>query len=192
MENKLEYFHGSVVPGIKILEPKMNPDSNLTKPCIYFTSKKDLAVFYIWNRPFKWLTYGFKDGMVKYTESFKDGLEYFYKGVSGYIYSVDQELIIDEKVGIQSAAISEEPVKIKNVEYISDVYEKILEENRNGEILLRRYDDLDEQEHNKNNKMVLNAIKRMNLIEEENEYSIFVKEKFPEIWNMAIKENQES
>ena len=86
----MEYYHGSIVPNLKTLYP-FNVDNSLSqKECIYLTSKKEIALLYIWVRKFMWLTYGFdKQGSVVYTETHKDALKEFYNDVRGYIYSVN-------------------------------------------------------------------------------------------------------
>ena len=71
----MEYYHGSIVPNLKSLYP-FNVDNSLSqKECVYLTSRKEIALLYIWVRKFMWLTYGFdKQGSVVYTETHKDAL----------------------------------------------------------------------------------------------------------------------
>ena len=97
------YYHASQTKGIKVLEPRV---SNHNKPLIYFSSKKENVLVYlsnavekfckesnfeydgIWS---KWASYGFtKDGILEIQEYYKNATYETYKGVSGYIYKVEE------------------------------------------------------------------------------------------------------
>jgi len=63
-------YHGSVMQGISVLKPFANPISNLDYAAVYLTTYKPLASIYIWDKPYKWMNYGFsEEGVPIYTES---------------------------------------------------------------------------------------------------------------------------
>ena len=119
-------YHGSKTRGIKTLRLFSSPHSNLQDSCIYLSSGEAVAALYIWNKPYKWLTYDLdSDGTPVYTESFKDSLRYFYEGVSGFIYTCRGDFEQVETVGIRCAYISRQPVEISSAVETDDAYSLI-------------------------------------------------------------------
>lgn len=152
------YYHASAVKDIKELEPRI---SNHGIPLIYFSKKRENVLVYlsnaiekycketnfsyegIWQ---KWAAYGFnQDGRQRLEEYYPNALEKTYKGVSGYIYSVDEITESNFQTQIPDAAASSTSVKISDVEFISDAYEAILEAERNGLITITRYEEMTEK-----------------------------------------------
>ena len=180
----MRYYHGTTIGNLEYLKPFANPDSNLKKPCIYFATKEEIAVMYIWRYPFKFLTYEYDEqGNVFYYEWFEDGIDYFYRGLSGYVYSVSGEFDHDENIKIKYAAISETEVKVESVSYIDDVAEKLLEYDRTGKIKIVRYADIAEVKRERHRQI---------LAREYGEYQDpshplrrLVEEKFPEVLSMV-------
>ena len=179
-------YHGSVVKNLKELKPFTNPYSNLKYPCVYLTTNQALASIYIWNHPFKWMTFEIgKDGTPIYNESFKNGLFEFYNGVQGCIYVCDSDFYFDSTIGIKSAVICKEPVKVSHVIPIENVYEYILHCEKDGTLIINHYENLSAEQKQKDRNMVLGAIKRLELLKGEHPLSIFVAQKFPELWEEA-------
>jgi hypothetical protein len=183
----MEYYHGTTVGGLEILQPFANPASNLKKPCVYLSTIREIAAMYIWKHPFKWLTFEFgQHNEVIYYECFPGHLEYFYRGVTGYIYAVEGEFECDNKIGIRCAAISEQPITVQQCETIPDACETLLNYERQGNLMIHRFETLSPEKHAASRRMVLSAIKRLDLLKEDKPMAAFVKEKFPEIWNDAL------
>lgn len=187
-------YHGSKNSGITLLTPLHNADTNLDYPCVYLTTDKAMAAVYIWDSSrtglgdFKWMTYGFSpDGRVVYDETFKNGLREFYGGMRGYIYTCEGDFTVDEKVGIRHTVISTEPVKISCVDVIEDVYERLLQYEREGLLLINHFENLTEKQRRSNRNMVLWAINKYGLLEHEHQITAFVKEKYPEYWAEALE-----
>jgi hypothetical protein len=140
-----------------------------------------------------WLTYGFnKESIPLYTETHPNALKEFYKDVKGYIYSCDvaENNIFENKTGIKSAVPAKGAQKISGCEKVGDVYERILEHEKSGELVIRRYEDLTEKEHSQNEKMIISGIKRLHLLSGQHPLSPFVAYKFPELWERAKFEAQ--
>lgn len=131
-----------------------------------------------------WLTYHFNDNNVLvYTESFPNQLEEFYSDVRGYIYTCDIKDEGDDDTGIKSAISIERKVMINRCDIAEDAYKKILEHEKNSEIIIRRYHELTEKEHVSNVKMIAGAITRLGLHSGNHPLSAFVMDKFPNIWD---------
>lgn len=97
-------FHASQVKDIKVLEPRF---SNYSIPLIYFSKKRENVLVYLsnaiqkycnekgfdWDEKWsKWGPFGFKPkGMIELQEYYPNALEDTYKGVSAYIYSVNEK-----------------------------------------------------------------------------------------------------
>lgn len=180
----MNYYHGSIVPNLKELLPFNMPHGNAKKQCVYLTSNKPLTTLYLWVRKFMWLTYHFNDdNVIVYTECFKNQLEEFYKDVRGYIYTCDIENEGDDDTGIKSAISVTRKMQVTGCEIVEDAYNKILEHEKRGEIIIRRYHELTEKEHTSNKKMIVGAIKRLDLLSCLHPLSAFVQDKFPDIWD---------
>lgn len=188
----MKYYHGTTVGGLKILKPFASPFSNLKQACVYLSTNKQLSLVYIWNKPFMWMTFELReDGLPIYNESFPNSLKEFYDGVKGYIYTCDGDYSKNNKTGIRCAAVSEKPVPIIDCEVVENAYEKFLEYEKEGSIIINRFESLTQEQHESNKKMVLGAIKGLNLLDGTHPLSSFVNEKFPELWMQSKNERKE-
>lgn len=179
-------YHGTVAGGIKTLKPFASPHSNLKYPCVYLSTNKALSAIYIWNKPYKWMTFEIgEDGIPVYNESFQGALLEFYSGVKGYIYTCSGEFETDNNTTIKHAVISKTPVEILHADIIEDAYEKILEYENQGLLKINHYESLSEHQKAKDRNMILGAIKRFDLLKGEHILSGFVSLKFPELWEEA-------
>lgn len=151
------YYHASSVQGIKELEPRV---SNHNVPLIYFSQKRENVLVYLCNavekycketgfehsgKWSKWGPYGFnEDGTLRFEEYYPNALEDTYKGVSGYIYSVENIKNSGFDLQIPSGATSSEPVAVEHCECVPDALEAILSAEKEGLITILRYENLSE------------------------------------------------
>lgn len=181
-------YHGTVVGNIDILRPLDSPYSTLKYPCVYLSTSKALSAIYIWNKPFKWMTFEIQeDGLPVYNETFKNGLYEFYNGVKGYIYTCESDFEVDDNTTIKCAVISKNKVPIKSVDVVENAYERILQYEQQGQLKINHFDDLSDDQICKNRNMVIGAIKRLELWKGEHPLSNFVQEKFPVYWKEALQ-----
>jgi len=186
-------YHGTTVSGLSVLKPFAGPYSNLDYACVYLTTYKPLAAIYIWNKPYKWMNYGFTDdGLPIYTESFPNALKEFYGGLSGCIYSCEGEFEYDANAKIKIAVISKNDVPIMCADEVTDCYARILEYEQQGLLRINRFESLTDEKRASEHKMILSAIKHHKLLQGNHPMAPFIKEKFPEIWEEAkrIEETQ--
>lgn len=180
-------YHGTIVGNINVLRPYASPHSSLKYPCVYLSTNKALSAIYIWNKPYKWMTFEIsEDGLPVYNESFKNGLYEFYNGVKGYIYTCESDFDVDDNTTIKCAVISKNIVQIKNVDVVENAYECILQYEQQGKLKINRFEELSDSQINKDKNMVIGAIKRLELWKGEHPLSNFVQEKFPVYWEEAL------
>ena len=185
------FYHASPVKGIVQLEPRI---SNHGVPLIYFSRKRENVLVYLSNAIEKycretgfaydgvwqkWGPYGFgPDGRLCLEEYYPDAIERTYKGVSGYIYHAEEITDSGFEVQIPDAATSSEPVIVTGSEYVPDAYEAILEAEREGLIILRRYGEMTDR---KKEWIAATIREEYASAEGHPEYRHFLRGRFPEI-----------
>ena len=78
-------------------------------------------------------------------EYYPNAIEETYSGVSGYIYSVENINDSGFDLNIPFAATSNEAVEVKNSEFVYDAYEEIRKAEKEGKIVISRYDSIDDR-----------------------------------------------
>ena len=184
----MKYYHGSTAKGLTELQPHLPVGGHSRQPHVYLTTSKQLALHYIWDTR----RFGVKmpmldireDGTLVFQEMFSGALEYFYKGVSGYIYQCEGDYPAD--AAVPTSVISDTAVPIIDSEYIDDVYQHILEYEKQGKFIYEHYEDLPQWRIDVIRGHIIRFIKRNNLIVEHDHPSRkFIAEKFPQIWAEA-------
>ena len=186
----MEFFHGTTVGGLLELKPHASAFSNLKEPVVYLTTSRQLALHYIWDIK----RIGVKmpmldirsDGTLVFQEMFSGALEYFYKGVSGYIYRCIGDYEINLETGVNTCAVSKAAVPVADFEYIEDVYERILSYGDKGKFVYERYEELPQWRIDVIRGQVVRFIMRNGLLNNTADPSQkFIQEKFPQYWNEA-------
>ena len=180
----MEYFHGSTTKGLTELIPFSSNYSNLKKPLVYLTTSKQLALHYIWDEKRIGVKMPMldirKDGVLVFQEMFSGALEYFYKGVSGYIYHCIGDYEISMDAGVYTCATSSEPVPVNDFEYIEDVYESIISYADKGTFIYEKYEDLPQWRIDVIRGHIMRFIKRNDLLTDITHPGYkFIQEKFP-------------
>lgn len=148
------YYHASRTKNIKELEPRI---SNHKVPLIYFSSKRENVLVYLSNAVekycketnfkydgiySKWGPYSFdKNGILCIEEYYPNFLYETYKGVSGYIYKVKENINLNKLNDIPYAYTSSNNVKVENFEYIEDAYDEIMKEVKEKRLKVIFYED---------------------------------------------------
>ncbi len=182
------FYHASQISDIKVLEPRI---SNHNKPLIYFSTKRENVLVYLSNaiekhcketgfihseKWHKWASYGFEpDGTLRLDEYYPGAIEDTYKGVSGYIYSVETICENEDNINISNAVTTSKPAIVTGVEYIEDAYSEILKAADAGLIKIRKYENMSD----KMLAWIENTIKNEYILaENEPDYRHFLKAKF--------------
>lgn len=182
------YYHASQIGGITVLEPRI---SNHNTPLIYFSTKRENVLVYLSNaiekyckktgfshngKWHKWASYGFEqDGTLRIDEYYPNALEDTYKGVAGYIYSVEHIFENEKSINISNAVTTSIPVAVSDIEFVEDAYDEILKAEEMGLIKIRRFEVLSDNMLNWIENTIKNEYKNA---EYEPDYRYFLKAKF--------------
>lgn len=181
-------YHASPVPGLAVLSPHV---SNHGKALVYLSAKKENVLVYLsnavekycretgfaWKGPWrKWASYGFtKDGLLLLEEYYPDAVWETYHGVSGYLYQVADHAAAIPQDDIRDAFVSSEALRVTACEFVPDAYEAIMEAASNGQLVIRRYEEMSEGMH----RWLEKAIQQDYASAEDHpEYRYFLQSKF--------------
>lgn len=185
----MDFYHGTTIKGLTELRPIASQDSNLKKPCVYLTTSKQLALHYIWDKErcaVKSPMLNIKKDVLIFQEMFSGALEYFYKGLSGYIYHCVGDYELNNDVGVNTCATSDEPVPVTDFEYVDDVYEKICEYEKQGKFIYEKYESLPQYRYDIIRGIVIRGIKRDDLLNNSSHPMYkFTQDKYPKYWREA-------
>ncbi len=186
----MAFYHGSSVGGLVELQPFAKPWSNIKQPLVYMTSSKQLAAHYIWNTE----KYQIKspmldirpDGTLIFQEMFSGALEYFYKGLSGWIYECEGDFQYDNDVGVFTTATSSKPVAVKSVEFIEDVYEHIMSYAEIEKFVYEKFENLRPYRYDIIRGIIYRSIKKDDLFSNTTHPNyVFYQDKYPNYWKEA-------
>lgn len=178
-------YHGSQTGGISILEPRL---ADHGKPYVYLSTIEVVAAFYLCNgvqRPYYWFPYGYsKNGIPYYDEMYPNALREVSEGVHGYIYQVQaKESQLFPFHGNPHAKLAAAPIQVSGCMEIANAYEKMLEYQREGKLIIARFEDKPEYIRQHDYQMILAFIRKKEMWKKPDcSYARFVKEKFPWIW----------
>lgn len=181
------YYHCSPIRGLKRLEP--HRPQNFEKPAqVYMTTSLPMALMY-GVRNFEY-TYGYtKEGQIYYEEYFPDALRVLYEGKSASLY----ECLPDVTAGTQipNEVVSQLPVKIVREIYIPDVMQALLEQERQGTLVIRRYEQLSPRMLEWIFQAELEEIKKRNLLYTPCPMADYMKRYYPAVWAAATRAETE-
>ena len=134
----MTYYHCSQTAGLTVLRP--GKPKTFDKPTrVYMTTLLPMALMYS-VRNYEY-TYGYtKDGQIHFDEYFPNELELLYRGKRAYLYTCAPETV--ETTQIPNEAASTQDVPILSETVIPDAYNALLEQERLGTLVIRRYHDL--------------------------------------------------
>lgn len=187
-EYNMKLYHGSFDGKIDKLLPlsKCNDDEKIK--VVYLTESREYALFYIWDakhndREKKWVTCCIKDGIVYYEEQFSNQLYKFYNGVSGYIYYCENINAVEASEPSMWYTTSE--VKNLSVQKVENVYEEIIRAEKEGKVVVYRYDELSLQKKIEINEKTSSYILIKDLLNSESDDAIFMKKNHVDAWRIA-------
>lgn len=169
-------YHGSVIDGLTTIWAKSKSHVS-GEPVAYFTLDRVYALVCCRKRTENFVTMGpDKNGKQHYYERFPDQLKVMYAGRDGYLYtSVSEEGLVRTK-GNSFESVMDVPVTL--FEHVTDVYAKVLKEERAGNVIVHRYADIDPEEQRQMILSIREGWKRGEFAE----YSDFVYEHFSPLW----------
>ena len=186
-------YHGSSTGGIQTLQP-FTADHG--KPYVYFTTNDVSAAFYASRaveRPYYWVPYGYDaQGKITYTEVWKNAFSEVFAGKTGYLYccEVDDQKLLRFPTH-KSLRLSQEPVAVSHCERIEDLQSWFFQRERDGKLVIQRYESLAPDQLSLWHGMVLEElIESFSGVGAEHPYARFVQEKLPAVWERFLYEAQ--
>ena len=181
----MEYYHCSPTPGLTVLEP--GKPASFDKPArVYLTTLLPMALMYS-IKNFEY-TYGYtREGQIYLEEYFPNALEVLYRGKSASLYLCQPSSV--ETTRIPNEAVSAEPVPVLRETVIPDALEALLEQERLGALVIHRYEELSQRKLAWIRKAEMETILKMELLEQDSSMSAYMREHYPESWEMARKES---
>lgn len=180
----MAYYHCSPTAGLKMLEPR--EPSSFSKPRrVYMTTLLPMALMY-GVRNFEY-TYGYnKEGQIHFDEYFPGELELLYKGKRASLYLCDPVSV--STTAIPNEVVSEECVSIVSEMEIPDVYEALLEQERLGALVIRRYEELPEKMLDWIRRVEADEIRQLDLLHQSGPRAEYMKLHYPESWAIVEAE----
>ncbi len=184
----MKLYHVSTVPDLKILEPHISTHG---KSYVYATSSPEFALFFggIESAGDFDGIYGIKDNIPYFYEAYEGALKRRFNGAVCYIYEVDPTNFMEGKTSFKGEVVSEKPVKILNSKKIDNIYEHLLELNKESKINLYFYKNTNEY-NKKIDEHIIDRITRFNILaDKDSGLYKFCKRHFPTIVNKLESEN---
>jgi len=190
----MKLYHGSNIGNIKVLEPKQ---ADHDRPYVYMATNEVVAAFYLCNaveKPFYWFPYGFEKNsdVPVYHELYPNALREVSQGVQGYIYEVDAKegQVIPFK-NIPCARLTTKPIEVTDCIKIEDAYELFMKYIEQGKMRVGRYEDKTKEQLEWWYSGLVEYLKKKEMIKiPDCSYALFIKEKFPWVWETYILQNK--
>ncbi|MGN0980115.1 MAG: hypothetical protein ACI4PT_07270 [Candidatus Avoscillospira sp.] len=180
------YYHCSPTAGLTVLEPR-RPEAFDKPRRVYMTTSLPMALLY-GVRNFEY-TYGYtRDGRIYYEEYFQDALRILYRGKQASLYQCAPEQV--ETTRIPNEAVSQLPVPILRETPVPDVYEALLEQERLGALIIRRYEALPPRILDWIRQAEAGEIRQRDLLHTGGPMAAYMKRHYPESWAMAEREEE--
>lgn len=131
----MKFYHGTRNGDLK----ELNLEHYSGK--IYLTDSYGMALLYAAS-PFRLWRYDKEKDKVVFRELRHDTFKILYKGKKCYIFECEcDDYVKDESNQSNHTYISTKPIKLGKREVIEDAYQKMLELEKKGEIILERWED---------------------------------------------------
>lgn len=165
------FYHGSDVGVLEELRPSNSNQGNW----VYLSDLKDRICPYLINplqvfvdkkygkgtikvTPHRIARFRDKNGITELFEPFPNYFHDYYKGQTAYIYSFEK---VDgvEFLGKPHVFGVRNPIKVQKVEVIPDAYDYLMQLEKEGDIILTRFEDMSKEEIEHMNKQQLEFYK---------------------------------
>jgi hypothetical protein len=133
-------------------------------------------------------TYGYREGQIHLDEYFPNALEILYRGKSASLYICQPEQT--ETTQIPNEAVSEKPVPVIEEILIPDALEALLEQQRLGNLLIRRFHELPERAYDWIRNAEADCIRKADLIHNPGPQADYYRAHYPESWAMVEAEQE--
>ena len=179
----MPYYHCSPTPGLTTLEPR-RPAIFRKEPRVYMTTLLPMALMYgIQNFEY---TYGYtKEGQIYLAEYFPNALEILYRGHAASLYLCAPGATDTTK--IPNEVTSPEPVAVLQEIRIPDLCEALLEQERLGQLEIRRYDTLPQKGLDWILRTEADCIQEYDALHQEGPMADYYRTHYPASWELALQ-----
>ena len=133
-------------------------------------------------------TYGYREGQIHLDEYFPNALEILYRGKCASLYICRPEQT--ETTQIPNEAVSEKPVPVIEEILIPDALEALLEQQRLGNLLIRRFHELPERAYDWIRNAEADCIRKADLIHNPGPKADYYRTHYPESWAIVEAEQE--
>ena len=154
-------------------------------PRVYLTTLLPMALMY-GVRNFEY-TYGYtREGQIYLEEYFPNALEILYRGKAASLYICGPEAV--ETTEIPNEAVSETPVAVLEEIHIPDVAQALLEQEKLGSLVIRRYEELTDREKAWILRAEADSIRKKDLLHNSGIEADYYRSHYPESWALVAEE----
>lgn len=188
MEDSQLLYHCSPVSGLRELQPSVTKYFGKPRQ-VCLTASLPMALMY-GVKHFEY-AYGYtRDRQIYYEEYFPNALEEIYGGKSASLYRClfrgDMET-----TQIPNEFVTPNPVPVVEEIPVPDVYQALLEQERLGALKIVRYQDMTDKSRAWLLESEAQVILEQNLLQEDNPFARYLREKYPDSWALAQEREQE-
>ena len=177
----MTYYHCSPTAGLTVLEPQ-KPESFEKPARVYMTTLLPMALMYS-VRNYEY-SYGYtKDGHIYFEEYFPNALEILYRGKSASLYFCNPECT--DTTEIPNEVTSVKTVPVISESFVPDAYEALLEQERIGTLIIRRYHELSQGTLDWILREEAACIRKHDLLNTPGLMANYYREHYPQSWEMV-------
>ena len=176
MEQEKCLYHGSVVGGLDIILANAKSHTDGSRVAC-FSEDRVYALACCRRREENFVTLGLRDGIQYYFERFPDQLRVMYEGKEGFIYRPVSAGTLEHTRDHTWESHADVPVVLH--EHIADVYGEILREEKSGNVIIHRYEEIDPAEQKDHANRMRDYIQNNPKLT----YRDFVIEHFSPLWD---------
>jgi hypothetical protein len=138
-------YHVSNISGLKSIEPKV---SDHGKAYVYAT--ENLVTFLLFGArqdDFDFIIDSNQDGTTEIYECYVNALEIHYKDKQCSVYQLENSGFLKGQTSWDAELVSEHTTHVISETVIQDLYKRLLQEEKNGDLIIHRYENTMEYKH---------------------------------------------
>lgn len=138
-------YHVSNKSGLKSIEPRV---SNHEKAYVYATEDfVTCLLFGVRQDDFDFIIELNQDGLTEIYECYKNALEIHYREKQCSVYQLKDSGFLEGQTSWDAELVSEHTTYVENETVIEDIYQRLLQEEANGNLIIHRYERTMEYKH---------------------------------------------
>lgn len=168
-------YHASETENLKVLVPKVSTHGT---PYVYATDNLHIALLFGAPMDDFDLVIDLVDGKARVSECYMNAFKGIYENRKCSVYQVEDATFLKDKTGWSAEFVSKEPVQVLKECRVDHLYDALMQQVNNGNILLDVYNNSIEYRRRISNHIVDRLI-RFGIL--DNEIPARIQERFPKI-----------